>query len=273
MTTADLIIQRLRRIDQAIDDIDREGRLYLDAQRACWQERHSYRMAASAGAAATPPPRPELRLLFVPEWSRGISQDDVLKGSAGHGPMVFLQGRNDALFVRVMSAQPPVSLRLGNLSAERVDPVARPFALPVLNGGGDYGSLWWVKKLSAAATMGPDEASLELCMAMVAGQERSLGNYTLAPVEVPALGHESAKPGKIERAVQQAIDAYHRQDAQSFAKTIALLTEADGRPRELRRWPALWLRAMLAELKKQGDGPWKSYGGPRSQVNPQLLLV
>ncbi|MBK7760528.1 MAG: hypothetical protein IPI35_29800 [Deltaproteobacteria bacterium] len=162
---------------------------------------------------------------------------------------MFLQGHDDHLFVRVVGAAVPSSMALDDrtwggstrtlpIAARRVDPKARPFALPSLNGGVEHGSLWHLPGLSAASVLGPEGRQLDLRVSM-RDDERptALGVLELPPLDHPRVGHEDQEPSDAELRLRAAIEAYCRPDgAQDFAQAVAWFAETNGTFRDLRRW-------------------------------------
>lgn len=291
------ILHRVHQVESAITEVQQEALDLLDAQRRSWAHRHPYKMAAATGTQRGA--RPELRLLVVPLWSRQLAQRLAPTAQAPLGPsgqsdpaqdlapkpLVFLQGHEADLYVRVVGAAAPASLALESrpwvgdtrslpVTAQRVDPKARPFALPALNGGGGNGSLWHLPDVSAGLALGGDGRRLVLRVAVHADERPTpLGEVELPPLNHRRVGHEDSRPGAAERRLRSAIDAYTRPDgADDFSAAVEWFAGTGSAFRELRRWQALWMRAMLAELRRQGDRTWRQYGGPRSQVHPQLQL-
>ncbi len=279
-----LAVQTLRDRYQAVQlgiaTHDARALWLLDGQRQAWADAHPYRMAATTTTDRAA--LPQLHLLLVARWSRALK--DEYGDAVGVLPLVFLQGHGDHLYLRfVMDVVPSsVLLSVGSpyvdqhslpVRAEHLVEGSRRFALPALNGGGPWGSLWKLPRTRPFDVLGPDGSRMELKVALDPNERpQSMGTIDIPALGGPRAGFDEPDPRKAERQLRAAIRAYSANDARSFARTVDWFVESDNRPRELRKWQVIWLRAMLAELRKRGDRTWRRFGGPRSQANPQLLL-
>lgn len=281
-----------------------------------------------------PPTRfPVLRLVLVPEWGEALGRYAPARPEAQDPCHVFLQGFDDRLTLRVQGPVQPGGIRLGYRPADPEQPdrscSCRPlpperalFALPVLNGGGDRGSLWSADDLDARQVLGLRGASLRLEVELE-GRTLTLPTPRLPPLQRPHLRRGAESPGspsgRFEARLDRAIAAYLREDGGSFREILVgdpahflavvsgeenvvplfpsgsdrarghvppeclLLDKRGHHPesghatdripwRELGRWAALWLRAMLAEIHADGQEAWEAFSGELVAMHPQLAV-
>lgn len=261
-----------------------EGLDLLEAQRAAAFELQPTRMAAAPDVRSPRPGSlPALRLLLAPGWGAAIEPEGL----------VFLQGRDEELYLRLQVGQAPEELHLAVESAEgprgfalpceRLPDGARVFALEILNGGGEAGSLWYCPDADAGDVLGP--AARRLTLHARAGGSPSfvtLGSLAIPDIDPRArMGFDDpdGQEPPTSNRVRELIRAYTRGEPRGFAAALtSLVTHGSGHNeraradrswwRRLSRWQALWVRAMLAELRERRL--WDPYGCGRASGHPQL---
>lgn len=281
LTVADLLRARMDQVDRQLDIAQAQALDLLDAQRSAWLEAHPYRLAA----AVHEPSRelPELRLLLMARWSHSLRE--AFEAQVGSSPMIFMQGYNDHLYLRIVARRAPevVHLYLSGIAAgraasphrfEKLPAGIRRFALAALNGGPGFGSLWYLPAVSAEQVLGVNGSRMELHISMDGpGSCRPMGEIVVPPLQAgPRIGHEEPEARSAEETLRAAIRAYSRQDKAAFTEAITWLSHKGHGARELRRWQVLWLRAMLAELRARQPQAWQRSWAPTTQGHAQLQL-